>query len=52
MRVTVVPQKEKKNYDFQDNILEPCLDCVERGVVPAPEVIQVKMMIISICDVI
>ena len=37
-RVTVVPQKEKKNYDFQANILELCLDCLDRGVVPSPEV--------------
>ena len=37
-RVTVVPQKEKKNYDFQANILELCLECLDKGVVPTQEV--------------
>ena len=37
----------KKKYDFQANIFELCLDCVERGVVPAPVVIQVIMMILN-----
>ena len=37
-RVTVVEQKEKKDYSFQANILELVLDCLEKGVVPTPEV--------------
>ena len=37
-RVTTVFQKEEKNFDYQTNIFELCLDCVERGIVPTPKV--------------
>ena len=39
-KVTVVEQKEKKDYSFQTNILELCLDCLDRGVVPNPDVLK------------
>ena len=42
-RVTVVPQKEKKNYDFQANILELCLECLDKGVVPTHEVPNIEI---------
>ena len=37
-KVTVVEQKEKKDYSFQNNILDLCIECLESGVVPSPEV--------------
>ena len=37
-RVTVVEQKESKNYSYQENILDLVMECLERGVVPTPEV--------------
>ena len=37
-KVTVVEQKEKKDYTFQNNILDLCVECLEKGVVPNPEV--------------
>lgn len=37
-KVTVVEQKMKKDYTFQENIMELCVECLERGVVPSPEV--------------
>ena len=37
-KVTVVPQKEKEDYSFQENILELVVDCLDKGVVPNPEV--------------
>ena len=37
-KVTVVPQKEKKDYSFQENILDLVVDCLDKGVVPNPEV--------------
>jgi len=36
-KVTVVEQKESKDYSYQENILELILECLERGVVPTPE---------------
>ena len=33
-KVTVVEQKERKDYNFQQNILELCVECLDRGVVP------------------
>ena len=41
-KVTIVPQKEKKDYSFQTNILELVLECLEKGVIPDPEVPQLK----------
>ena len=37
-KVTIVEQKEKKDYTFEDNILDLCLQCLDRGVVPDPVV--------------
>ena len=37
-KVTVVQQKVKKDYSFHTNILELCVECLEKGVVPNPEV--------------
>ena len=34
----MVPQKEKKDYSFLVNIFELCLECVDKGVIPTPEV--------------
>ena len=34
----MVEQKESKDYSYQENILELILECLERGVVPTPEV--------------
>ena len=39
MNVTVVEQKEKKDYTFQSNIMDLVIDCIEKGVVPNPEVL-------------
>ena len=47
-KVTVVEQKERKDYSFQQIILELCLDCLEKGVVPSPEVNLHKMKNIEI----
>ena len=41
-KVTIVPQKEKKDYSFQTNILELVLECLEKGVIPDPEVPQLN----------
>ena len=41
-KVTVVEQKQKKDYSFQDNILELCVQCLETGIVPEPKVPQWK----------
>ena len=38
-KVTVVTQKQDKDYSFQANILELVLDCLDKGVVPNPKVI-------------
>ena len=38
-KVTVVEQKERKDYTFQANIMELVVDCIEKGVVPNPEVL-------------
>ena len=37
-KVTVVEQKEFKDYSFQLNIIELVIDCIKKGVVPSPEV--------------
>ena len=37
-KVTVVEQKVKKDYTFHKNLLDLCVECLERGVVPNPEV--------------
>ena len=47
--MTVVPQKEKKDYSFQENILELVVDCLDKGVVPSPEVTS-KTLISFILD--
>ena len=47
--MTVVPQKEKKDYSFQENILELVVDCLDKGVVPSPEVTN-KTLISFILD--
>ena len=47
--MTVVPQKEKKDYNFQENILELVVDCLDKGVVPSPEVTS-KTLISFILD--
>jgi len=36
-KVTVVLQKVRKDYSFQKNILDLCVECLEAGVVPNPE---------------
>ena len=41
-KVTIVPQKEKKDYSFQTNILDLVLECLEKVVIPDPEVPQLK----------
>ena len=41
-KVTVVEQKERKDYNFQQNILELCVECLDRGVVPNPEVRKIN----------
>ena len=33
--VTVLEQKEKKDFSFQENILHLCLECLEKETVPA-----------------
>ena len=38
-KVTVVPQKQSKDYSFQANIMELVLDCLDKGVVPNPKVL-------------
>ena len=37
-KVTVVEQKVNKDYTFQENILDLCVECLERGVVPTSDV--------------
>ena len=48
-KVTVVPQKEKKDYSFQENILELVVDCLDKGVVPNPEVTILTFICILDC---
>ena len=36
--VTIVEQKEPKDYSFMTNIFDLCVECLEMGVVPNPEV--------------
>ena len=36
--MTVVEQKEKKDYSFLTNIFDLCVECLDMGVVPNPEV--------------
>ena len=43
-RVTVVEQKESKNYSYQENILDLVMECLERGVVPTPEVRELDII--------
>lgn len=35
---TVVEQKEAKDYTFLTNIFDLCIECVEQGEVPKPQV--------------
>ena len=37
-KVTIVEQKEPKDYSFMTNIFDLCVECLEMGVVPNPEV--------------
>ena len=37
-KVVMVPQKEKKDYTFMANIFDLCTECLEKGVIPDPEV--------------
>ena len=37
-KVVMVPQKEKKDYTFMANIFDLCIECLEKGVIPDPEV--------------
>jgi hypothetical protein len=37
-KVTIIEQKEKKDYSFMTNIFDLCAECLEMGVVPTPEV--------------
>ena len=38
-KVVMVPQKEKKDYTFLTNIFDLCFECLEKGVIPVPEVL-------------
>ena len=38
-KATVVEQKMPKDYSFMKNIFDLCVDCIETGLVPTPEVI-------------
>ena len=38
-KVVMVPQKEKKDYTFLTNIFDLCFECLDKGVIPAPEVL-------------
>ena len=44
--MTVVEQKEKKDYTFQNNIMDLRVECLENGVVPSPEVCNSVLKII------
>ena len=37
-KVTIVEQKVPKDYSFMRNIFDLCVECLEMGVVPNPEV--------------
>ena len=39
-KVTVVEQKEMKDYTFRTNIMDLVVDCLEKGMVPNPKVIK------------
>ena len=42
-KVTVVEQKEVKDYTFRTNIMDLVVECLENGVIPNPKVtIKVK----------
>ena len=47
-KVTVVEQKENKDYTFQNNIMDLCVECLEKGVVPNPEVCNSVLNIVMI----
>ena len=49
--MTVVEQKEKKDFSFQENILDLCLECLDKQTVPEPTVrynekVKVGLMVI------
>ena len=38
----MVPEKVNKNYEYLNNIFDLVLQCIEKGQVPAPQVIMIK----------
>ena len=47
-KVVIVEQKEPKDYSFMTNIFDLCVECVERGVVPCPEVSIQSFVILNL----